>query len=65
MSSIQFPMNLNHIDWNDVWKEQMRLYNEVEGTLEKVDIWESKENARRYWEMSQNKGADRIEQTLS
>ncbi|MCD4821255.1 MAG: class I SAM-dependent methyltransferase [Methanococcoides sp.] len=65
MSSIQFLMDLNKIDWNDVWKEQMRLYNEVEGTLEKVDIWESKENARRYWEMSQNKGADRIEQTLS
>lgn len=54
-----------NIDWGDVWKEQMRLYNEVEGTLEKVDIWESKENARRYWEMSQNKGAERIEQTLN
>lgn len=58
-------MDIRNIDWNDVWKEQMRLYNEVDGSSEKVDIWETKESARRYWEMSRNKGAARVEHTLN
>ncbi|MEL4306028.1 class I SAM-dependent methyltransferase [Methanococcoides sp. LMO-2] len=57
-------MNIRDIDWNEVWKEQMRLYNEIDGSSEKVDIWGTKESARRYWEMSRNKGAARVEQTL-
>ncbi|NYT19838.1 MAG: class I SAM-dependent methyltransferase [Methanosarcinales archaeon] len=58
-------MDISDIGWNEVWKEQMRLYNEVDGSSEKVDIWETRESARRYWEMSRNKGAARVEHSLS
>ncbi|TGC08047.1 class I SAM-dependent methyltransferase [Methanolobus halotolerans] len=58
-------MNAQDIDWNDVWAEQMRKHLESGNKKECASIWEDKENAKRFWEMSQKDGQKRARITIA
>ncbi|WP_342305919.1 class I SAM-dependent methyltransferase [Methanolobus sp. ZRKC5] len=56
-------MDYNSIDWSDVWIEQMERHLES-GNKKKASIWEDKESAKRFWEMSQKDNQKRARETL-
>ena len=51
------------IDWNEVWKDQMRRSREVSTAKECASIWESRESALKFWNMSK-KNSHRVEETI-
>lgn len=53
------------IDWNEVWKNQMQKQVESHSNVDCASVWEEKENAKHFWEMSQANGGERIERTIS
>ncbi|MEA1985205.1 MAG: class I SAM-dependent methyltransferase [Euryarchaeota archaeon] len=57
-------MNTNTIDWNEVWKETMQLHDQLHGDAGDTDPWSTKENARRFWNMSQQDGGERVRRTI-
>ncbi len=56
-------MNVDTIDWNDIWKRQMALHDEVEGSSKGEDIWGTIESARKFWERVR-RDSERINRTL-
>jgi len=55
---------LTEIDWNEVWKDQMRRSREVSTARDCAKIWESRESALKFWNMSkENRG--RVEETIA
>ncbi|WP_406656608.1 methyltransferase domain-containing protein [Methanolobus sp. ZRKC2] len=56
-------MELQDIDWNDVWTEQMKKHRASE-KKECASIWEDKENARKFWDISQRDGQKRARKTI-
>lgn len=54
---------LKDIDWNDVWKAQMRLSHESSPGRDCARIWESRESAERFWRMSEE-NKDRVDKTI-
>ncbi len=57
-------MDPQDIDWNDVWKEQLRKHQESSNRKECASIWEEKDTARRFWEMTQRDGNKRARKTI-
>jgi len=56
-------MNIEDIQWNEVWKEQMQRSRESSPARECARIWESRESAIRFWNMSQE-NYSRTEKTI-
>jgi predicted RNA methylase len=52
------------IDWNEVWKSQMRRNKESSLGQDFNRIWKSKESAERSWKMYQE-NKDRIDETIA
>ncbi|MEA1985158.1 MAG: class I SAM-dependent methyltransferase [Euryarchaeota archaeon] len=57
-------MNTNTIDWNEVWKETMQLHDQLHGDAGDTDPWSTKENAQRFWNMSQQDGGKHVRKTI-
>lgn len=51
------------VDWNEVWKNQMRESRGTSPGRDCARIWESRESALRFWEMCQ-KERSRIDRTI-
>ncbi len=54
---------LKDIDWNEVWKSQMKQNKESSPGRDCARIWESRESALRFWNMCQQERA-RIDKTI-
>lgn len=54
---------LKDIDWNDVWKNQMQRNKKSSPHRDCARIWESRESALRFWNMSQEEKW-RVERTI-
>ncbi|WP_462272540.1 class I SAM-dependent methyltransferase [Methanohalophilus sp.] len=59
-------MALNNLDWNDIWTEMMQANqkNDHEKRGDCANLWDSRENAERFWERSRKNKA-RVEKTLN
>ncbi|MEZ5334839.1 MAG: class I SAM-dependent methyltransferase [Methanolobus sp.] len=57
-------MAANNIDWGDVWTEQIKKHLESGNKKECASIWEEKENAKRFWEMSLRDNQKRARETI-
>jgi predicted RNA methylase len=55
---------MTEIDWNEAWKDQIRRSQEVSTARECADIWESRDNALKFWNMSK-KNRHRVEETIA
>ncbi|SFM30443.1 class I SAM-dependent methyltransferase [Methanolobus profundi] len=58
-------MNHQDIDWGNVWTEQMRMHLESGNRKECASIWEEKESAKRFWEMSLRDDQKRAREVIS
>lgn len=56
-------MSYPFIDWNEVWKSQFLRNKEFTLSLDCSSIWESKEYAKKFWDMSQEE-SERINWTI-
>ena len=56
-------MDYKEIDWSTVWIEQMEKHL-ISGNKKKASIWEDKESAKRFWEMSQKDDQKRARETV-
>ncbi len=54
---------LKEVDWNDVWKAQMQRSHKSSPARDCARIWESRESALRFWNMSQEEKW-RVEKTI-
>lgn len=54
---------LREIDWNEIWKAQMQRSKEACPARDCARIWESRESALRFWNMSQEENW-RVEKTI-
>jgi len=57
-------MDPQDIDWNDVWKEQIRQHQKSSNRKECASIWEEKDAARRFWNMSLTDNQKRAKETI-
>lgn len=57
-------MILDNIDWNDVWTIQTKKHLECGNKTECASIWDEKEAAKKFWEMSQRDGQKRVRETM-
>jgi len=57
-------MTKDAIDWNEIWEEQYQKHMESNCEVECANIWEKKEAAKRFWNMSQENNAGRILKTI-
>lgn len=57
-------MEYQNIDWNDVWMQQTKKHLESGNRKECASIWEKKDAARRFWEMSQRDNQKRAKETI-
>ena len=55
---------LTEIDWNEVWKNQMLKSREVSTARDCANIWEHRESALKFWNMSKENN-HRIEKTIA
>ena len=55
---------MTEIDWNEVWKDQMLRSREVSTARECASIWESRECALKFWNMSKE-NRNRVEETIA
>jgi len=56
--------NAENIDWNEVWKSQMERSRRSSPGRECARIWETKDMAKRFWNMSQE-NSHRVEKTIA
>ncbi|WP_321430039.1 class I SAM-dependent methyltransferase [uncultured Methanolobus sp.] len=56
---------LTDVDWGNVWIEQMKRHLESGNKKECASIWEEKESARKFWEMSQRNNQQRARDVIS
>lgn len=54
---------IKEIDWNEIWKAQMQRSREACPARDCARIWESRESALRFWNMSQEEKW-RVEKTI-
>jgi len=52
------------IDWNEVWKAQMKRNKGAHPSRDCARIWDRKESAQRFWNMSQE-NKDRVGRTIA
>ncbi len=52
------------IDWNEVWIDQMKKSREVSTARDCARIWESRESALKFWNMSKE-NSHRVENTIA
>ena len=52
------------IDWNLVWTDRMKRSRETTPARDCAKIWESKESAKRFWDMSKD-NSHRVEETIA
>jgi len=65
ISEVDIKMNpMIEIDWNEVWKDQMRRNREASTTRDCAKIWESRESALKFWNMSQD-NRHRVDKTIA
>jgi predicted RNA methylase len=57
-------MMVRDIDWNEVWKDQMKRSKESSSGRDCARIWEGKDNAMRFLKISRE-NADRVENTVA
>ncbi|MDG6244635.1 MAG: class I SAM-dependent methyltransferase [Methanolobus sp.] len=63
--SVDKRMNdVYNIDWNAVWTEQMQRSQRSKNRKECSSIWEDRESAKRFWDMSQRDGQKRAKETI-
>jgi len=55
---------LYEVDWNEVWKERMRLHRSSAGFADSLHVWKDEDNARRYDTLVQRDYGKRIRDTL-
>ncbi|HUU74512.1 MAG TPA: class I SAM-dependent methyltransferase [Methanoregulaceae archaeon] len=53
------------VDWNEVWKERMRLHQSSEHFADSCHVWKKEENAKRYDTISRRDYGRRVSQTLA
>jgi len=54
---------MKDIDWNEIWKSQMQRSRQASPARDCAHIWESRESALKFWNMSQeNRG--RVDKTI-
>jgi len=65
ISKVIFPMKpITDIDWNEVWKYQMKRSREASTVRDCARIWESRESALKFWNMSKE-NSHRVEETIA
>ena len=52
------------IDWNEVWKDRMKKNREANTARDCARIWESREAALKFWNMSKE-NSHRVEETIA
>ncbi|MDY0386847.1 MAG: class I SAM-dependent methyltransferase [Methanolobus sp.] len=57
-------MNYQNINWNDVWTEQIKRHQQSRNRKECASIWEDKDRAKKFWEMSQRNNQKRARKTI-
>lgn len=57
-------MILNNVDWNDVWTIQTKKHLDCGNKDECASIWEKKDAAKKFWQMSQRDGQKRARDTI-
>jgi ubiquinone/menaquinone biosynthesis C-methylase UbiE len=55
---------ITEIDWNEVWIDQMKKSREVSTARDCARIWESRESALKFWNMSKE-NSHRVENTIA
>ena len=55
---------ITEIDWNEVWIDQMKRSREVSTARDCARIWESRESAIKFWNMSKE-NRHRVEGTIA
>jgi cyclopropane fatty-acyl-phospholipid synthase-like methyltransferase len=55
---------MTEIDWNEVWNDQMRRSREASTTRDCARIWEKRESALKFWNMSKE-NSHRVEETIA
>jgi cyclopropane fatty-acyl-phospholipid synthase-like methyltransferase len=65
LSEVIVTMNpITEIDWNEVWKDQMKKSREASTARDCARIWESRESALKFWNMSKE-NSHRVEETIA
>jgi SAM-dependent methyltransferase len=52
-------------DWNTIWRERHLRYQDSEGFLDSLHVWEREENAERYDRIARSEYSRRVEETLA
>ncbi len=60
----QIMKDVYNTDWNHVWTEQMRMSQRSKNRKECSSMWEDRESAKRFWDMSQRDGQKRAKETI-
>ena len=55
---------MTEIDWNEVWIDQMRRIREASTARDCARIWEKRESALKFWNMSKE-NSHRVEETIA
>ncbi|AET64586.1 class I SAM-dependent methyltransferase [Methanothrix harundinacea] len=55
---------ITEIDWNEVWNDQMRRSREASTARDCARIWEKRESALKFWNMSKE-NSHRVEETIA
>lgn len=55
---------MTEIDWNEVWNDQMRRSREASTARDCARIWEKRESALKFWNMSKE-NSHRVEETIA
>ncbi|WP_094229202.1 class I SAM-dependent methyltransferase [Methanolobus psychrotolerans] len=56
---------IKNIDWNEVWTWQTYKHSECRNSDDCTSIWEDKENARKFWQMSSKNDHERSRKIIS
>lgn len=55
---------LYDVDWNEVWRERMRLHRSSASFTDSLHVWKDEDNARRYEKIARESYGRRIRDTL-
>lgn len=58
-------MDMNTIDWNEVWKNQMLKYIGSNPANDYASLWSKRLNAKLFWEITMENDKGRIEKTMN
>jgi len=57
-------MSTDQIDWAEVWADQMKRHNEMNGGTDCAGYWDDEEEARNYWRMVQHDCGEYVDRLL-